>query len=156
GLLDFRDHRVRARFAGWSLDDRDEILEFDGHAVGIAAAHEPYAVRELLRSDTYLRSGRGAHAVGNRHGGVRHIHLRVSDPHFHPVMAAWHQGIVTLVGVTAERELGAAAHVAIVAVTDFDHHVAENRVRNPADHPLQQVVLVELAGQAVLAHAGEA
>src|SRR6266446_1964575 len=54
-------------------------------------------------------------------------------------------------GVTAEREHGAAAHIAIVAVADLDHHVAENRLGNPRDHPLKQVVVIELAGHPVLA-----
>src|SRR3974390_937294 len=54
-------------------------------------------------------------------------------------------------GVSAERKLGAAAHIAVIAVADFDHHVAENQVGNPGDHPLKQVVVIELAGHPVLA-----
>ena len=55
--------------------------------------------------------------------------------------------MVTHVCVKPEWQLHSAADVAVVAVAEFDHLVAQHGVGNPGDHPLKQVVVIELAGQ---------
>src|SRR5215471_21587692 len=62
-------------------------------------------------------------------------------------MAAGDQRMIAHMGVRAERRLHPAAHVAVVAIADFHHFVAEDGVGNPGDHPLEQVVIIELASE---------
>src|SRR6516225_1769035 len=62
-------------------------------------------------------------------------------------MTARDQRMIAHMGVKPERELHAAADVSVVAVAKFDHLVAKNGIGYPGDHPLQHVVVVELAGE---------
>ena len=58
--------------------------------------------------------------------------------------------MIAHMGVNVERHLHAIANVTVVAPTEFNHLVAEDRVGNPADRPFEQVVAVELVN-----HRGE-
>src|SRR5260370_36910951 len=61
-------------------------------------------------------------------------------------MPAGDQRMIAHMAVKPERHLHAAADVAIIAPTIFDHLVAQDRVGNPGDDPLKHVGVVELAG----------
>src|SRR6266571_3035341 len=64
--------------------------------------------------------------------------------------------MIALVHVDMERRLDAIADVLPLGVADLHLHIAHHRVRNPGDHTLQHVLVIELARRLVLAHRGEA
>src|SRR5262245_52306246 len=61
-------------------------------------------------------------------------------------MTALDQRMIALMGVNAVRHLHAVADVLVIAPAQLDHLVAEHRVGKPGDHPLEHVLVVELAG----------
>ena len=63
--------------------------------------------------------------------------------------------MIALMAVDVERRLDAVADVAPIAVTDFDLHIAHHRARDPGHHAFENVLIVELARRAPLAHRRE-